>query len=196
VPLIAASGEQARYLTIHRSPDARTVGITHCLAAACTTTLIRDDAERIEIATPGLLIALANDAALLVGQFSDVTAFAIGDGTKLWRAETIGVYYDRYATSDGKSFVLTASEHGDGVNGRDQLRIERLDAMTGTAERSVLVSTERASLWVASSLSSDRYVAILDTVLPNPDKGPHRVQLVDLEAGELLDVELTLGGVP
>lgn len=39
-------------------------------------------------------------------------------------------------------------------------------------------------------------VAILDTVLPNPDQGSHAVQIVDLDAGRLLDLELTLGAVP
>lgn len=66
----------------------------------------------------------------------------------------------------------------------------------GAVERSVLVSTEHALFWLEASLSSDRYVAILDTVLPDPDKGQHAVQIVDLVAGQLLDVELRLGEVP
>lgn len=76
------------------------------------------------------------------------------------------------------------------------MRLEVLDALTGTVERTVLVSTEHALLAVAPALSSDRYVAILDSVLPNADEGPHAVQIVDLDDGRLLDVELTLGAVP
>jgi hypothetical protein len=45
------------------------------------------------------------------------------------------------------------------------------------------------------SLSTDRYVALLENVLPNPDDGPNEVHVVDLDAGLLLDVELLLGNV-
>jgi hypothetical protein len=71
-----------------------------------------------------------------------------------------------------------------------------MDALTGAVERTVLVSTEDALVWVEASLSSDRYVAILDRVLLNADEEPQVVQVVDLDAGRLLDLELMLGDVP
>ena len=70
------------------------------------------------------------------------------------------------------------------------------DARTGAVERTILVSTATSVLSVMPTLSTDRYVALLDSVLPNADEGPHAVQVVDLEAGVLLDVELPLGDVP
>jgi hypothetical protein len=42
---------------------------------------------------------------------------------------------------------------------------------------------------------TDRYVAFLDAVIPNPSDGPDTVG-VDLETGQLLDTELSFGPVP
>jgi hypothetical protein len=149
----------------------------------------------VEVPKPGL-IALTNDVALLIGAYRDVTAHAIDDGAELWRAETEGIYYERYATSDGERIVLSSIEDGDGGGSSDQLRIELLDARTGAVERNVLVSTEEQLFWVVPSLSTDRYVAILGSVLPNTDDGPHPVRVIDLAAEVLLDVELLLADVP
>jgi hypothetical protein len=72
-----------------------------------------------------------------------------------------------------------------------------LDALTGVAEQTVLIPTEQGPTpWVTPTLSSDRYVALLDTVLPNLVDGPGIVRIVDLEAGELLDLELAFGAMP
>jgi hypothetical protein len=84
----------------------------------------------------------------------------------------------------------------DDGNSTDQLRVEVMDALTGVVERTVLVPTDDALFWVAPTLSSDRYVALLDSVLPNPDEGPRGVRVVDLDAGRLLNLELMLGDVP
>jgi hypothetical protein len=43
---------------------------------------------------------------------------------------------------------------------------------------------------------TDRYVAFLDAVIPNPDDGPDTISVVDLETGQLLDTELSFGPVP
>ena len=189
-----ASNGVAVYTAIERSPDGRTVGIWRC-GDVCSTILIGPGGRSVEVPKPGL-IALTNEVALLIGAYSDVTAHATDDGAELWRAETDGVYYGRYATDDGGRIVLSAIEADDDGGSTDQLRIERLNAETGAVERTVLVSQEDTPLWLERSLSTDRYVAILETVLPNIEEGPHRVQVVDLEAGLLLDVELFLGAVP
>jgi hypothetical protein len=141
---------------------------------------------------------LTNEVALLIGLFSDITAYAISDGAELWRAETDGVYYFRYATTDGARIVISSIEDaGDGDrNTTDQMRLEVLDAFTGTVERTVLVSTEHSLRTVQPTLSSDRYIALFDGVLPHAEEGTKAIQIVDLDAGKLLDVELTLGAVP
>jgi hypothetical protein len=82
------------------------------------------------------------------------------------------------------------------LDSTDQLRLEVLDALTGTVDWTVLVSTEHRLLSVQPTLSSDRYVALFDGVLPNADEGSKVVQIVDLDAGQLLDVELAFGEVP
>lgn len=194
-PILAAEAGVAVYSTIERSPDGGTVGIWRC-GEICSTILIGPDGDIVELPKPGL-IALTNEVALLIGQFNDVTAYAVDDGAELWRAETDGIYYERYATTDGERIVLSAFVHaGDTGTSTDQLRVELLDASTGTVERSVRVSTEEPFLWVEPSLSTDRYVAILNTVLPKAGEGPHAVQVIDLETGLLLDVELLLGDLP
>jgi hypothetical protein len=195
--IVAARQGLAIYDAFELSPDGRTVGVSQCWEDACATTLLRQGAPALEIPKPGL-IALTNEVALVIGQFSDVTAYAIADGAELWRAETDGVYYYRYATTDGARIVISSIEDagdGDG-NTTDQLRLEVLDALTGTVKRTVLVPTDDALFWVAPSLSSDRYVALLDSVLPNADEGTHAIRVVDLEAGRLLELELMLGDVP
>jgi hypothetical protein len=194
-PLLPAEDGLAVYTAIERSPDGRTIGIWRC-GEICATILIGPAGDAVKVPRPGL-IALTDEVALVIGAFSDVTAFAVDDGAELWRAETDGAYYGRYATTDGGRIVLSSIENvGDDTNTTDQLRIEVLDAMTGAVERTVLVSTGQSLLWVVRSLSSDRYVAILDSVLPNVDDGPHEVQVVDLETRQLLDVALALGDVP
>jgi hypothetical protein len=195
--VVVAIEGQAIYHALERSPDGRTVGISRCGETDCATILIGPDGHVAEVPKAGL-IALTNDVALLIGKFSDVTAYAVDDGAELWRAETEGFYYGRYTTADGQRIVLsTLEDDGDGdPNTQDQLRIELLDAATGAVVRTVLVSTEKAFLWLEPSLSSDRYVAILDTVVPKADEGSRAVQVVDLDAGRLLDVELSLGDVP
>ena len=195
--IVAARQGLAIYQAFELSPDGRTVGVSHCWEDSCATTLLRQGAPAVEIPKAGL-IALTNEVALLIGQFSDVTAYAVADGAELWRAETEGTYYDRYATSDGTRIVISSIEDAGDEDGNstDQLRLEVMDALTGVVERAVLVPTDDALFWVARSLSTDRYVALLDSVLPNADEGPHAVRVVDLEAGRRLDVELMLGDVP
>ena len=146
----------------------------------------------------GGLIALTNEVALVIGRFSEVTAFAVADGAELWRAETEGAYYARYATTDGARIVISSIDDAGDNDGQstDQLRIEVLDALTGAVDQTVLVPTEDGPVWLAPTLSSDRYVALLESVLPNADGGSKRVAVVDLEAGRLLDLELRLGDVP
>ena len=195
--LVAPKEGVAIYQTFDRSPDGRTIGISLSTEDAFATILIREGSDPVEIPKGGL-IALTNDVALLIGRFSDVTAYAISDGSELWRAETAGTYYYRYATSDGARIVISSIEDAgdDDGNSTDQMRIEVLDALTGSVERSVLVSTEQDLLTVQPTLSSDRYVALFDGVYPNPDEGSQVVQIVDLDKGQLLDVELTFGDVP
>jgi len=194
-PVLPARKGVAVYTAIERSPNGRTVGIWRC-GKACATILVGPDGDTVQVPRPGL-IALTNDVALLIGAFRDVTAYAIADGAELWRAETEGIYYGRYATSDGDRIVLSAIEPaGDGGTSTGQLRIELLDARTGAVERTVLVSTETALLTVVPSLSTDRYVVLLDSVIPNADTGPQAVRVVDLDAGVLLDVEQQLDDVP
>lgn len=194
-PVLPGKKGVAVYTAIERSPDGRTVGIWRC-GKTCATLLVGPDGDVVEVPRPGL-IALTNNVALLIGAFRDVTAYAIDDGAELWRAETAGIYYGRYAAADGERMVLSSVEPAaDGGSSTGQLRIELLDATTGAVERTVLVSTETALLTVVPSLSTDRYVALLDSVLPNADAGPHAIHLVDLDAGVLLEVELLLGDVP
>jgi hypothetical protein len=195
--IIAARPGLAIYHAFERSPDGRTVGISHCAEEACATTLLRQDASPVEIPKPGL-IALTNEVALLIGLFSDVTAYAISDGRELWRAETEGTYYFRYATSDGTRIVMSSIEDGGDDDGRstDQMRIVVWDALTGTVEQTVLVSTEEHLFTLQPTLSTDRYVTLFDGVIPDTDDGSKVVHVVDLAIGELLDVELAFGPVP
>jgi hypothetical protein len=196
-PLIAAREGLAIYHAFERSPDGRTVGVSQCWENACSTTLFRQGSAPVDIPTAGL-IAMTNEVALLIGRFSDVTAYAISDGAELWRAETEGIYYFRYATSDGARIVMSSIEDADDDDGRssDQMRIEVWDALTGTVERTVLVSTDETLFTLQPTLSSDRYVALFDGVIPDTDEGSKVVQIIDLEAGELLDVQLAFGPVP
>ena len=83
-----------------------------------------------------------------------------------------------------------------GAETDDQLRVDVLDALTGVVARSVIIPIDGPQLVVGRSLSTDRYAALLDVILPNPDDGPHAVRVIDLEAGVLLDLELQLGDVP
>jgi hypothetical protein len=188
----------AIYNAFETSPDGRTVGITRSAELGATTYLLRDGTTR-EVPKQLLLITMTNDVTVLIGAFSDITAFAIADVAELWHAETGGLYGARYPSSDGTRIVNSVIEdagEGDG-NTQDQLRIEMLDALTGVAEQTVLIPAEQGPTpWVAPTLSSDRYVALLDTVLPSLVEGPGSVRVVDLEAGELLDLELTFGAVP
>lgn len=188
----------AIYQAFEVSPDGRTVGITRSAELGATTYLLRDGTAR-EVSKPLLLITMTNEVVVLIGAFSDITAFAIADTAQLWHAETGGLYGARYPTSDGSRLVNSVIEDagdGDG-NTQDQLRIEVLDALTGIAEQTVLIPTEQAPTpWVTPTLSSDRYVVLLDSPLPTLDDGPGTVRVVDLEAGELLDLELTFGAVP
>jgi hypothetical protein len=158
-PIVAAAQGSGllTYDTIELSPDRRTLGISRCGEDACTTILVRQGSAPVEIPKPGL-IALANEVALFIGQYSDVTAYAVSDGAELWRAETDGAYYERYATTDGARIVISSIEDAgdDDGNSTDQLRIEVMDALTGAVERTVLVSTEDALVWVEASLSSAR----------------------------------------
>jgi hypothetical protein len=197
-PIVAAKdGAVAIYHTFELSPDGRTIGISLSAEGGFATILMRQGSAPVELPKAGL-IALTNEVALLIGQFSDVTAYAVSDGAELWRAETEGSYWGRYATTDGARIVISSIEDAgdDDGNSTDQLRLEVMDALTGTVERTVLVSTEQALLTVLPTLSSDRYVALLDGVLPNADEGSRAVQIVDLNAGRLLDLELMLGDVP
>jgi hypothetical protein len=196
-PILSARNEPAIYQAIERSPDGRTVGVTRCGEEACTTTLIREGAAPIAIPKPGL-IALTNEVALMIGRFSDVTAHSALDGSELWRAETKGAYYERYATADGARIVLSSVDDAGDSDGQstDQLTIEVLDALTGAIEKTVRIPTDSGLVWVAPTLSSDRYVALLQNVLPNADEGSRAVRVVDLDAGRPLDLELLLGDVP
>jgi hypothetical protein len=193
-PVLAAEESLAVYTAIERSPDGRTVGVWRC-GEICATILVGPDGRSVEVPEPGL-IALTNEVALLISEFSNVTAYAVDDGAELWGARSAGVYYGRYATADGDRIVLSAVEADPDGGSTDQLRIELLDALTGVVERTVLVSSEASLPWVAPTLSNDRYVALLDTVLPDTERAPHRVRFVDLAAERLLDTELFLGDAP
>jgi hypothetical protein len=196
-PELVREGEGAGlavYTEIERSPDGATVGVWRC-GESCSTILLRPGDDPVEIAKPGL-IALTNDVALLIGDFSEVVAYRTDDGTELWRATTVGYYDDRYATSDGERIVLTSVEPAPGGGSTDQLRVEVLDAATGEVRTTVLVSTAEMLLWPSASLSTDRYLALLEAVTPGPDDPRKTVHVVDLEAGVLLDDELNLGPVP
>jgi hypothetical protein len=186
----------AVYEAIERSPDGKTLGIWRC-GEICSTILIGPGGDVVEVPKPGL-IALTNDVALLIGAFSDVTAYAVDDGEELWRAETKGAYYGRYATTDGGRIVLGSVGPPDegGGGSTDELRIELLDAETGKPQRVVRLSTAEALSWLQPSLSTNRYVALLADVLPSTDRPEHRVRVVDLDEGRLLGVELFLGGLP
>jgi hypothetical protein len=188
----------AIYNAFEASPDGRTVGITRSAEPGATTYLLRDGTVR-EVPKPLLLITMTNEVVVLIGAFSDITAFSIADVAELWHAETGGLYGARYPTSDGSRIVNSVIEDAGegGGNTQDQLRIEVLDALTGTAEQTVLIPTEQSpTSWIKPTLSSDRYAALLDTVLPSLVDGPGVVRVVDLEAGELLDLELAFGAVP
>jgi hypothetical protein len=195
--LVAPDDGLAIYQAFELSPDGRTIGISLSTEDAFVTILMRQGSDPVEIPKGGL-IALTNEVALLIGRFSDVTAHSISDGAELWRAETEGAYYHRYATSDGARIVMSSIEDAGDNDGRssDQMRIEVWDALTGTVEQTVLISTEAHLLTVQPTLSSDRYVALFDGVLPNADEGSKVVQIVDLASGQLLDVELEFGDVP
>jgi hypothetical protein len=184
----------AVYTDILRSADGQTIGIWRCGEEACETILIRHDGDVVVVPVPGL-IALTDEVALTIGRFSDVTAYAIDDGAELWRAETDGVYDERYATSDGSRIVLSSFEEPEGGGATDQLRVEVLHAGTGEVQRSVIVDTSERLLRIVPSLSTDRYVGLIDAVLPDPEDGPHAVRVIDLETGDMLDVGLRLGGL-
>jgi hypothetical protein len=196
-PLIAPAEGLAIYHAFERSPDGQTIGISFGTQGRNSTVLIRSGSDRVEIPRAGL-IAMTNDVALLIGMFSDVTAFAIADGAELWRAETEGLYYGRYATTDGTRIVISSIENpdkdGDGIS-EDQLRIEVLDGLRGTVQRDVPLPGD-AYRTVMPTLSSDRYAALFDGVIPDAAEGSRVVQIVDLETGQLLDVELAFGDVP
>lgn len=183
------------YSRLHLSPDEQTVAFTRC-DDECTTTIVGPERTVVEVPKPELIL-LANEVALVIAPHDDTTnqviAFAIADGAELWRSDA-GPYWNRYETSDGDSFVLSASERLEGIS--EQLRIDRVDAKTGAIEQSVKLPEEDALLWLAPSLSTDRYAVTLQTILPDPDEGSRSVSVVDLEAGEVLDLELTLGDVP
>ena len=196
VPVLAAVQGVAVYTSIERSPDGRTIGIWRC-GAACETLLVGTAGDVVTIPRPGL-IALPNDVALVIGKFSDVTAYAVSDGAEVWRAETTGVYYGRYATNDGERIVISSIEDAgdDDASTTDELRIDVLEALTGTVQTSVLLSTDDRLAWLEPALSTDRYVAILDAVLPNVDEDPGEIRVVDLEAARLLGITLSFGDVP
>ena len=193
-PILEAEAGLAVYSEIERSPDGRTVGIWRC-GTICSTILVKAEGEIVEVEKPGL-IALTDEVALLIGRFNDVTAYAVEDGAELWHAETEGLYFDRYATSDGGRIVLSTVEYTADGQSKDQLRVELLDAATGDVQVTVLVSTADETLRIEPSLSTDRFAAVLHAVLPSPDDGPHMIRVIDLEAGRLLDIELQLGDVP
>jgi hypothetical protein len=188
----------AIYQAFEMSPDGRTVGITRSAEGGATTYILRDG-KVLEVPKELLLMTMTNEVVVLIGAFADITAFAIADVAELWHAETGGLYGARYPTSDGSRIVNSVIEDagdGDG-NTQDQLLIEVLDAITGIPEQTVLIPTEQSPTpLVTPTMSSDRYVALLDTVLPSLVDGPGVVRVVDLEAGELLDLELTFGAVP
>ena len=182
------------YSQMQLSPDEQTVGFTRCDDVCATVLVGRESGTVVEVAIPEL-IALANEVALVIApndETNQIIAFAIADGTELWRAVD-GLYLGRYATSDGHRFVLSASER---IDGRTEDRIEVVEANSGVIERTVKLPESSALYWLAPSLSTDQYAAILGTVLPNTDEGPHSVKIVDLKTGELLDLELPLGEVP
>ena len=190
-----SAADVAVYHEFDVSPDGDTVGIWRC-GEICSTHLIGPDGRLVDIPKPGL-IALTNEVALLIGAFSDVTAHSTEDGRELWRAATDGLYLGRYATSDGRRIVLSSIEPVEGGEpAAEQIRVEVVEAVTGEVVRTVVVPIDGPQRWVEPALSSDRYVAVLDTVIPSPDDGPDVVRVIDLETGELLGVELRLGDVP
>jgi hypothetical protein len=179
------------YSRMQLSPDGHTVGFTRCDEDCATTLVGMQSGTVLEIPKPEL-IALANDAALVIapnGETNQVIAYALADGAEMWRAVD-GTYFGRYATTDGNRFVLSA----DGTT--EPLRVEVFDTDSGAILRTVELPDQPGLRWLEPSLSTDRYAAFLRTVLPDVDEGPHSVIVVDLEAGELLDPELMLGDVP
>jgi hypothetical protein len=181
------------YSRMQLSPDEQTVGFTRCDDVCATVLVGRGSGAVVEVPRPELIV-VANDVALVIAphdESNQVIAFAIADGTELWRAVD-GLYLGRYATSDGLRFVLSASRR---VEGRYEDRIEVFDADSGAIERTVALPESTPPYWLAPSLSTDRYAAFIAMVLPTTDEGPHSVRIVDLEAGEFLDLELPLGEV-
>jgi hypothetical protein len=181
------------YSRMQLSPDEQTVGFTRCDDVCATVLVGRGSGAVVEVPMPELIV-VANEVALVIAphdQTNQVIAFAIADGTELWRAVD-GLYLGRYATSDGLRFVLSASRR---VEGRYDDRIEVLDANSGAIERTVALPDSTPPYWLTPSLSTDRYAAVIATVLPDTDEEPHSVRIADLEAGEFLDLELPLGEV-
>jgi hypothetical protein len=195
--LVAPTGSLAIYQEFHTSPDGSIVGVTRSEEEGAVTYFVEDGATT-KLQENLLLITMTNEVAVLIGAFSDITAFDTEDGTELWHAEVEGFYGARYATSDGRIVNSVVEDAGDGDgNSQDQLRIEVLDARTGVATQTVLIPIETGpSPWITPTLSSDRYAALVNTVLPSVTDGPGTVRIVDLDAGELLDLELEFGEVP
>lgn len=195
--ILAPPEPEGTYHEIQLSPDGRTVGIWRCGMEQCTTILLGPDDAMVEIPLPGL-VTLTNEVAVLIEEFATLIGYSTRDGAELWRLQTDGLYFTRYAMSDGSRLVMSTiedDEDGDG-NSQDQYRIEVIEAATGESLQTVRLPYDDERWILAPTLSTDRYAAMLTTILPNAPEGPFAVAIVDLVDGRLLDVELGLGALP
>jgi len=188
---------EGTYHEIHLSPDGRTVGIWRCGVGSCTTILIGPDGAMLEIPQPGLVV-LTNEVAVLIEDFTTLIGFSVSGGAELWRLQTAGLYFTRYAMSDGSRMVMSTLEDDGDNDGdtQDQYRIEVIEVATGEIQQTVLVPYDEERWILAPTLSTDRYVGLVPTILPDASEGPTAVAIVDLVEGRLLDMELTLGALP
>jgi hypothetical protein len=93
----------------------------------------------------------------------------------------------------------TIEDDGDGDgdgDSQDQYRIELIEASSGNVRQTVIVPYDEERWTLAPTLSTDRYAGMLPTILPDASEGNARVAIVDLVDGRLLDLELSLGGLP
>jgi hypothetical protein len=186
--LVVAESGVARYHELHLSPDGRTLGIWAC-GFECSSVLVDRSGRTLKIDQPGL-DALTNQAAVLLASWSGIVAHDVSTGTELWRRESDGTNWGRHALADGRRLIHSVIEdEGD----PDQLRMELIDAATGTVELTVRVPADGPGWYVSPTLSTDRFAVLVPSVLPDAEDAPIGVMVVDLDDGEIVDVDLALG---